>query len=123
MEELKILVGMVADLPQMALWVVALFFAYKVTIVGSIFGVLRLLILKVHSWATTPRENVVTEVRDSDVDRLTIRDAYPELINQIERIRGIGVRDRSSRYVHVRDVEWLRDAISEKLVRDAEREQ
>jgi hypothetical protein len=117
MEELKILVGMVADLPQMALWVVALFFTYKVTIVGSIFGVLRLLIIKAHSWLTTPRENIVREVKDSDVDRLTIRDAYPELINQIERLRGVGRGQRDSRYIHTQDVEWLRDAITEKIKR------
>ena len=48
MEELKILVGMVADLPHMALWVIAAFFAYKVIIVGSVFGVIKLGINKAH---------------------------------------------------------------------------
>ncbi len=35
MEELKLLIEMVADLPQMALWVLVGFFVYKVVIVGS----------------------------------------------------------------------------------------
>ena len=41
MEEMKVLIGMVKDLPNAALWVIAALFAYKVCVVGSIYGVLR----------------------------------------------------------------------------------
>jgi thiamine transporter ThiT len=46
MEELKLLVEMVSNLPAMALWVIAFFFGYKVLIVGSIYGVIRFCVQK-----------------------------------------------------------------------------
>ena len=58
MEELKMLVQMVADLPNAALWVIAALFAYKVCIVGSIYGVIRLAIVKTHDWLITPRHEL-----------------------------------------------------------------
>ena len=55
MEELKLLIEMVKGLPQMALWVVGLFFAYKVAVIGSVFGLIKLGINKLHSYFTTPK--------------------------------------------------------------------
>lgn len=59
MEELKLLIEMVATLPQMALWVLVGFFVYKVVVIGSIYGVLRLLIVKMHSWLTDGKKFVL----------------------------------------------------------------
>ena len=55
MDELKLLIEMVANLPQMAIWVLVAFWAYKVVVIGSIYGVIRLAIVKLHDWLTTPR--------------------------------------------------------------------
>jgi hypothetical protein len=41
MEELKLLIGMVSDLPAMAIWVLAGYLLYKLVVVGSIFGVIK----------------------------------------------------------------------------------
>lgn len=48
MEALKLLVEMVKDLPDMALYVIIAFFFYKTLIVGSIYGVIKLAIQKLH---------------------------------------------------------------------------
>jgi len=51
MDELKLLIDMVANLPTLAVWVLVGYLAYKVVVVGSIYGVIRLLIIKGHDGA------------------------------------------------------------------------
>lgn len=41
MEELKLLIGMVSDLPAMAIWVLAGYLLYKLVVVGSVFGIIK----------------------------------------------------------------------------------
>ena len=48
MEELKLLISMVNDLPALATWVLVGYLIYKITVIGSIYGVIRLLIVKMH---------------------------------------------------------------------------
>ena len=48
MEELKLLIEAVAELPELAIWVVAMYFFFKLAIVGSVYGVIRFLVLKTH---------------------------------------------------------------------------
>jgi hypothetical protein len=57
MEEFQLLVNLLKDLPSMALWVIAGFWVYKVIWVGSVFGIVRLAVIKTHDWLT--REKVV----------------------------------------------------------------
>jgi hypothetical protein len=106
MEELQILVGMVADLPSMALWVIAFFFAYKVLILGSIFGVIKLAILKLHDWLTTTPTKV-------SLNGMCITGTEGGLLAQIERVKR-----STGRYVHDSDVDWLRKAIDMKEAAD-----
>jgi hypothetical protein len=61
MEELKILIEMVSHLPTMMVWVLVGYLIYKVSIIGSIYGVIRLLIVKLHDWAVKPKEEIVTQ--------------------------------------------------------------
>lgn len=55
MDELKLLIELVASLPTMAIWVLVGFYIYKVTVIGSIYGLLRLCIVKMHDWLTKPK--------------------------------------------------------------------
>ena len=121
MEELTLLIEMVADLPQMALWVLVGFFIYKVVIVGSIFGVLRLAIVKTHSWLTTPKEDLVITNHITKLDRLTITGELEPLMNQLERLVGM-TTNCDSRYIHGSDIKWLSEAITEKLKREKQEE-
>lgn len=117
MEELKMLVSMVADLPNAALWVIAAVFVYKVCIVGSIYGVIRLAIVKAHSWATTPKVNLIKTEMIGTINGMAITGCADDFVAQLNRLRGKGLRI-SSQYVHSDSVEWLRDAINEKEARE-----
>ena len=115
MEELKLLVEMVANLPGMALWVIALFFFYKLFIVGSIYGVIRLGINQLHSWLVTrkAREVEYKEIRPM-LDGMCIKAETDSFIAQLHRLRGKGVSCGNS-YIHKQSVEWLRQAIDAKI--------
>jgi hypothetical protein len=103
MEELKLLIDMVADLPAMAVWVLVGFLAYKLVVVGSIYGVIRLCIVKFHDWATKPR------VVSFKVGAKAIDEATAEALNaQIARLNG-------GHYLHMTDVQKLREALDVKL--------
>jgi hypothetical protein len=120
MEELKLLIGMVADLPALAIWVLVAFYAYKVMIVGSIYGVIRFAIEKTHSWLTTPKHQMTeVDIRGTlEGMCLTTQGAHRALFAQLERVRG--QRTGSGPYIHGRDVEWLRDAIDAQEAKDLE---
>lgn len=55
MDLLERVIGLVKDIPDMAIWVLAGIFLYKTIIVGSIFGILKLLIIKGHDVFTGER--------------------------------------------------------------------
>lgn len=59
---------MLAHLPQLTVWVLAGFLAYKLAVVGSIYSVIRLVIVKVHDWKTQPVQfKVGTQAINRDV--------------------------------------------------------
>ena len=113
MDDLKTLIEAVAHLPQLAIWVVVAFWAYKVVFVGSIYGVARLLIIKGHSAITDKQVNV-----RPILDGMAITGSLELLILQIKRLSGIHNRNGLS-YIHKADVDWLRDAIDDKIAKDS----
>lgn len=99
MEELKLLIEMVASLPAMATWVLVGFFAYKVVVIGSIYGVIRLLIVKLHDWLVAPKTTAYK------LDGLVINEAVAlSLAAQLNRLSD-------SAYIHSNDVAKLAAAI------------
>jgi len=123
MEELRMIVEMVAKLPQTALWVLIGFWAYKVMIVGSIYGVIRFVVSKVHDYLVQ-RKVIPPEVKQIEVrvlvDGICIANAVDPLIAQLRRLVGMRTGIKSD-YVHQASVDWLREAIDEKLDRDRAR--
>lgn len=119
MEELKLLISMVADLPSLAIWVLVAFYAYKVAIIGSIYGVIRFTVEKLHSWLTTPKTDLVAI--DATLQGMTITGdgSHNALVAQIERVRGKAL-SIDSRYIHRCSVEWLRRAIDAQEQKDLE---
>lgn len=103
MDELKLLIDMVAHLPQMAVWVLVGFLAYKVAVIGSIYGVIRLLIVKLHDWLVRPSV-VQLQLGIKPIDEATAH----ALNAQIARISG-------GSYVHMSDVQKLREALDAKF--------
>jgi hypothetical protein len=112
MDELKLLIEMVAKLPSMALWVLVGFWAYKVICIGSIYGVIRLAIVKTHDWLANPKSKEIRPL----IDGLVISGCKDELLNEIKRLRNRGYSSNSE-YVHGSDVAWLREAIDEKIAK------
>lgn len=111
MEELKLLIEMVGKLPQTALWVLLGFWAYKVIVIGSVYGLIRFGIDKLHSWLTKPKyELVQAKVM---LNGHVISNTMDELLGQLERLKRT-----SGAYIHGCDVDWLREAIDAKLALD-----
>lgn len=81
MDELKLLIELVASLPTMAIWVLVGFYIYKVTVIGSIYGLLRLCIVKMHDWLTKPKR--VEFTMDGSVIN---REVEGQLRNEIRRL-------------------------------------
>lgn len=118
MEELKLLIGMVRDLPSMALWVLAGFWAYKVVCIGSIFGIIKLAIERSHNFLVTKkaREIEYKEIRPM-IDGLCITGTTDSLLAQLHRLKGKGTQI-SSDYIHQSSIDWLRMAIDDKIEKD-----
>lgn len=109
MDELKLLIEMVSNLPTMAVWVLVGFFAYKVVVIGSVYGVIRLLITKTHDWLTKPKVVVY------DLKGICINEAVSlSLSAQIGRIP-------KGSYLHASDVVDLAEAIDGILLKRAQK--
>lgn len=115
MEELKLIVEMIAKLPQTALWVLIGFWAYKVIVIGSVYGLIRFAIDKLHSWLTKPKHEMVTHDVRMMLDGEAVSGAKEALVVQLQRIKR-----RTGQYVHGSDVDWLRQAIDDKIAKDGE---
>lgn len=120
MEELKLLIGMVRELPGLALWVLVAFYAYKVMIVGSIYGLIRFIVEKTHSWLVT-RKTADVNIRGT-IDGMVIThdNSHRALFAQLERLRGKRCGGGGLGYIHGCSVEWLRDAIDAQEAKDLE---
>lgn len=120
MEELKLLIEMVSRLPAMAMWVLVGFFVYKVVVVGSIYGVIRLGINKAHNWLTTPRHTMKTMEMRPTIDGFCITGQADQLISQLHRLRGVTAR-LGSQYIHKSDVDFLREALDDRIAKESEK--
>lgn len=118
MEELKLLIEMVSNLPTMAIWVLIGFYSYKVICIGSIYGVIRLAISKAHD-VIIAKKVEYKEVRPM-LDGICITGTTDNLIAQLHRLRGRGTGIKSE-YIHWQSIDWLRQAIDEKIQRDNEK--
>lgn len=98
MEELETLVKMVAGLPTLTIWILAGYLAYRLAVIGSIYGVIRLAINRYFDYRTRPVEY-----------KLGATFISPEVArvveNQIVRLQNIGG------YIHASDADKLRRAI------------
>ena len=116
MDELKILVGLIKDLPGTAMFIVGGYYFYKIVVIGSIFGVVRLAIIKIHAAIVTKKTVPVEKVqvdRTSVVKGLVISGEFDRLMSQLHRI--VGKRTNiDTTYIHDSSLQWLREAIDEK---------
>jgi hypothetical protein len=100
--------------PQIALWVLAIIYGFKVVVVGSIFGVIKFTVEKLHNYATTPKHTLSRVDIEPILRGHVISGQLDALIAQITRIKYFG--GGMDGYVHDKDVEWLRKAIDAHMI-------
>lgn len=103
MDELKILIDLVRELPALALWVLVGFYAYKVVVIGSIYGVIRFSIEKLHDWKTRPPAPQIVQFRIGGA--VISEDVAAGLQAQLARLAS------RSGYFHAEGIAKLRKAI------------
>lgn len=114
MEELKLLIEMVTNLPTLAVWVLVGYLVYKVAVIGSIYGLARFTVDKLHNWLVTEKSK--TCVVDTGKIGCINADVGDLVRAQIRRLT-------SSNYIHESDVSKLRLAIDKisEMEREAQR--
>lgn len=115
MDEIETLVKLIAGLPQLAVWALVGFYAYKVAVIGSLYGVIRFAIDKTHSWLTTPKHELKTVELRPMIDSMCITGTADSLIAQLNRLRGRRTGTVKSTYIHDCSITWLREAIDAKI--------
>jgi hypothetical protein len=112
-----------------AMWVgvvtIILLFAYKIALVGSVYGVIKFGIQKVHDVMVKPRHELVERRVDvkAELNGITIGDEVDYLIAQITRIKGRHIGGGAGIYIHHSDIDWLRKAIDERADKDLKEKQ
>jgi hypothetical protein len=61
-DALKELIGLVKELPEFALWILLGYLLYKLFIVGSIYGIIRLGINKLHDYLVNKKHKLDIKV-------------------------------------------------------------
>ena len=120
MEELKLLIEAVAELPELAIWVVAMYFFFKLAIVGSIFGVVRFFILKLHDVLQRRYDALIKEKEPNVVVKqhnIMIHDRFISSIRnddngEFERLINRMIRPRLS-YIFPDDISRVHKALDE----------
>ncbi len=118
MEELKLLIEMVADLPAMALWVIAGYFIYKMAIIGSVYGLIRFALIKLKEIIEVRKRPIV---KDVDIGGMCISTdgTYQSVVQSLSLVRS-HVDTCSGTYLHMNDARWLHEAIQEKIEKEKE---
>ena len=112
---LELVVEILKALPEMAIWVLLMILVYKITIIGSIFGLIRFCGIKIHDAVIAvislkkEKQDAAINVR-GEIDKFLITDAWPLLKSQLERLVNSDGRLASS-YIHRSDIKFLKDAL------------
>lgn len=115
MEELKLLIEMLTNLPTLSVWVLAGYLVYRLAVIGSIYGLIHFSVGRLFDWLAT-RKVDYKDIRPM-IDGICVRAQTDRLVAQLHRIRGKGV-SIPSEYIHEASVDWLREAIDDKIEKD-----
>jgi hypothetical protein len=55
MDEIKELINLINQLPTIAVWVLMAYLVYKLAVIGSVYGLIRFGIDKLHDWLVSPK--------------------------------------------------------------------
>jgi uncharacterized protein YqhQ len=108
----KELAEVLKDLPDLAIWIMIGILFYKVVIVGSIFGIIKLAITKAHDAITKPK-TVVTEYKLDDV----VYQYDGSLMKLKDFLRGVVSLNNGYR-LSTDEVNFIIEAYEEKIQRE-----
>lgn len=127
-ELLNVLGDFVAKAPDHVLYVLGGFAVFKIVVfmstTGTIYGLGRLLILKIHDWGTRekPVPEIVTKVdskwKFSGVDETEIWKPFREAKLYYAGKDPSCFASNRSDYIHLEHVEFVREAVKEKITRE-----
>ena len=113
MEELKILVESIAGLPDLAIWVVAMYFFFKIVVVGSIYGVIRYVTLKITETIKSKKINVVENVTIEEKNTYTLESKMITTGDNTATLMKDFLNEiKSTSYVHQGDMEYVFKALA-----------
>lgn len=127
------LMGILKQAPQLAIWVIAIIYGFKVVVVGSIYSVIRHC---VNALAESMNKKTSLELAKLDLEQaklkeptsislstsnnefgcIIIRDAAPDLLDFLKAMRS----NVGHGYVHASDIQYAYEALKEKRARDAQ---
>jgi len=125
-EELKSVIDIIKGMPHMVMWVLAGLLFYKVIVIGSIFGLLKICILKFHDVLTKPKpDQKITELYDISghfINKQNVQ-VLMSLIEDIKHHTNKADEPEDPRYrsnyIHQSDMNWFICAVQEKKQREA----
>ena len=109
MEELKGFIGILKDMPDMVIWLVAFYFFFKIVVVGSIYKVVALAIVKVHDMVVAKKVNIIDNSIKLDGEIIS-SDATQSKFKKLVKLIKF-----DSSYVHDNGIEFAMDAIEERM--------
>jgi len=112
-EALKEVLTIIEKLPHMALWILAGLLFYKIVIIGSWFGIAKLLIERLHSFAMAFR----LKPKQLSIADMVIDGIHEDEIRDLLRSTPL---QRDLLFVHRNHIEWIKTAIQEKKLRHNE---
>ena len=97
MEELQQLAEIINSLPQFALWIFILFFAYKVIFVGSVFGLIRFITGKISDYYMRESRIIVKNFKRSSFFQ-------EAALNLLDDFLTDQVKSSELKYIHKTDI-------------------
>ena len=117
MDELKVLIEALAEMPTLAIWVVAMYFFFKIVVIGSVYGVIRYVTMQIHDWAVKKKEpDLIVKQNNMVLDGkfiTSLRDDPSEFERLMKRLPA---RDLS--YIFESDINMVHVALDEYFIRN-----
>lgn len=111
-EGLKELAEILKELPDMAVLIMAGFLFYKLFIIGSVYGVIKLGINRLHDVMTKPKEQIIKyKLTDKIYSHDNAADIMEKFLEKICKFKGGYNLDNN-------DIQFIEEAFDEKMKRE-----
>jgi hypothetical protein len=126
LDALKDLIGLLKDIPNHAMWILGGYMFYKLFIVGSIYGCIRLAINRFHEYLLAPKTIIHKWDIGSHFINSETKESLEELLDTLKSPKNradLKFISKSGRhYIHSTDVKWLRDLAETEIASKMKKE-